>query len=269
VSWKMRPATMLNLALARADLAIVRRSRLDRATHAGALAHLRASGFSPSTVIDVGAATGSWTRAWAAAFPRARYFLIEPLDEFADALDSVASQIRDAHVVRATAGRAPGEVVLNVHSDLVGSSTLRESEGRTTDGIPRRVPTVAIDDLFIDSPASSPVAIKVDVQGAELAVLEGARTTLEQAEIVILEVSLLPFFVGGPVFQEVVTFMADRGFSVYDVIGAIHRPIDGALAQVDLVFVPTTSTLRLDTRFATPDQRIIQDARFRRRRPQS
>ena len=47
--------------------------------------------------------------------------------------------------------------------------------------------------------------IKVDVQGAELDVLRGAIETLNETELVILEVSMFEFMVNLPQFYDVVS----------------------------------------------------------------
>jgi hypothetical protein len=48
--------------------------------------------------------------------------------------------------------------------------------------------------------------------------------------------------------------MADRGFVIYDVFGGHLRPLDGALAQLDVAFARIDGVLRGDRRYATPDQ---------------
>ena len=45
----------------------------------GALDHVAATGWKPETVIDIGAAYGSFTRECERRFPNAHYLLIEPL----------------------------------------------------------------------------------------------------------------------------------------------------------------------------------------------
>jgi hypothetical protein len=48
-----------------------------------------------------------------------------------------------------------------------------------------------------------------------------------------------------------VRFMGEHGFVVADIIGLKRRPLDGATAQLDLLFVPETAPLRADRRWAS------------------
>jgi methyltransferase FkbM-like protein len=146
-------------------------------------------------------------------------------------------------------------MTINVHPDLVGSSLLYEADGAGVDGISREVPLKAIDDLCTEVKFGGPYLLKVDVQGAELLVLDGARRTLQDTELVILEVSLLHLYRDGPQLHDVVGYMRERGFLVYDIVGGHNRPLDGALAQVDLVFVRENGRFRLEQGYATEQQR--------------
>jgi methyltransferase, FkbM family len=255
---------VVNAVLEHAGLRLSRVPKIDRLTHPGFLAQLRALGLRPGTVFDVGAAYGEWSRACSAEFPDARFILVEPLEEFAAALEKVAAQLSRSSVIKLAGAASGGTAELHVHRDLVGSSLLREAEGGATDGAPRVVGTTTIDELAIQAEAEGPFWIKLDVQGAELDVLSGARRTLETTDMVLMEVSLLPFFFGGPVLHDVVAYMRDAGFVVYDILGPTYRPLDEALGQVDIAFVPVDSEVRSDHRYASPEQRREQDERFRR-----
>lgn len=164
-------------------------------------------------------------------------------------------------MILAAAGDETGTTTINVHGDLVGSSLLDEYEAGVN-GTPRIVPMITVDSLGV----SEPCLLKVDVQGAEHRVLDGATATLEHAEMVVLESSLFNFFDGGLLLHELIAYMAERRFLMYD-IGEMHRrPLDGALSQVDLVFVPERSQVRAHNVYATPAQRAAQNARFAARR---
>jgi len=226
---------------------------VERASLRGALRQLVKLGAKPKTVIDVGVAFE--TRELYEEFPGAEFLLIEPLAEFEPFLKKICANYQ-AQYVLAAAGEAAGNVTLNVHTDqLYCSSLFRETEGEKVDGVPREVPMVTIDEVCAERGLDGPYVMKIDVQGAELRVLKGAARTLRQCEVVILEVTLFGTMIGGPQFADVVSYMQERGFVVYDMWGMLYRPLDGALAQIDMAFVPSNSALRTEQAFATPEQR--------------
>lgn len=256
----MSVGTTINRFLAPLGLTLQRRPGPARATVERALGRLPELGLDPRTVIDVGAAYGDWSELAARVFPRARMLLVEPLSEFAPFLEEQQRRQPGTTVVAAAAGRTSGTASLHVHADLVGSS-LREEAGLTeTDRVVR---VVTIDELVAEHDAEGPFVLKLDVQGAELDVLVGAASTLAQTELVQLETLLFAFYEGAPQLGDVVTFMRDFGFVVYDIVDLGYRPLDGALAQVDLLFVPEASALRSQAEFATLDQRRSSDDALR------
>lgn len=216
------------------------------------LAQISSSGFIPGTVIDVGVANG--TNDLYRAFPDSKHLLIEPLEEFTPYLDEICRAYRAEYVI-AAADSGSGTTTINVHPDLCGSSLLKEEEGESVDGVEREVPTITIDEVIADKSLSSPYVIKIDAQGGEIKVLDGATATLENTEVVILEVSLFGFFIGGPQFIDIVNYMKNKGFVVYDIFDGRNRPIDNALAQVDIAFVKEKGMFRQTKAFCTPSQR--------------
>lgn len=87
------------------------------------------------------------------------------------------------------------------------------------------------------------------MQGFELEVLRGGMSTLAQAELLVLETSLLPYNEGGPTFAEVIEFMNDAGFVAFDFCGQFRRQTDLALCQTDVAFVRRDSELRRPKKF--------------------
>jgi FkbM family methyltransferase len=240
-----------------------------RASLAGALRQLRALEFTPQTVIDVGVA--SETPELYEAFPEVNFLLIETLAEFEPFLKNICRRHK-AQYVLAAAGEACGRAILNVHvNQLDCSSLLKEAEGASVDGVPREVPVVTIDQVCSEKGLKGPYLIKIDVQGAELKVLEGATRILEETEAVILEVTLFGTMIGGPQLADVVAYMKDRRFVVYDAWGFLYRPYDGALAQLDMAFVRQDGLFRNSHVYATPEQRKRTEADYlaRMRQPSS
>jgi FkbM family methyltransferase len=226
--------------------------QIPRASMRGALHQLSTLGFRPRTVIDVGVATK--TEELYQAFKDANILLIEPLAEFEPFLRDICLSY-NAQYVLAAAGENRGSAIINVHPDKFGSSFLKEVEGPSVDGVPREVPVVTIDDLCADRDLVGPYLMKVDVQGAELQVLAGATHTLQQTEVVILEVTLFGTMIGGPQLSDTVARMKQYGLVVYDVFGCHYRPLDNALCQLDMVFVQEQGSFRQTHVYATPEQR--------------
>src|SRR5207248_1490760 len=111
-----------------------------------------------------------------------------------------------------------------------------------------RVPMRRFDELF--KSFERPALCKIDVQGAELLVLEGMTGRLAELDAVIVETSTIATVKGGAELAGVVRFMGEHGFVVADIIGLKRRPLDGATAQLDLLFVPENAPFRSDRRWA-------------------
>ncbi|MCI0428871.1 MAG: FkbM family methyltransferase [Nitrospiraceae bacterium] len=237
---------------------------LSRSGVEGLLRQAQSMGFMPATVVDVGAAYGSFTSQCFPVFPKARFLLLEPLTEYQPSLKELTKAMPTAQCIVAAASAHQGEIVLNVHPDLVGSSLFREVEQDTTvNGIPRTVRAITIDGLLKETVAKGPFLLKVDVQGAELEVLRGAERMLADTEYILLEVSLFRFFQDGPDFNDVILYMKSRGFVAYDISGLQYRPLDNALSQVDVAFVKEEGLFRQWHFYATSEQREAQNRRVR------
>ncbi len=125
------------------------------------------------------------------------------------------------------------------------------------------VETVTLDKLLADKQLSKASYLKVDVEGAELAVFIGGEKLLQSTLAVKVEVSFLEQRVKQPLVWNVVDWMQARGFECIDVID-VHRwrrrsvpahpyrskfimPYSkGRLSQCDLMFFKTPSVLKDD-----------------------
>jgi FkbM family methyltransferase len=211
-----------------------RSNRGVRRTLPGVLAHYKALGLEPSTVIDVGVGPG--TPDIYAAFPDARLVLVEPLEEWHAHLESLRSSY-DIALVAAAAGPSHGEIELAVHRVPTLSSMLGGRPDDAADPQRRTVPMVRLDDVRHELDLSGPFLLKVDVEGGELEVLKGSPQLLGDTELVLLEVSFFQLVGGAPQFHDVVAWMHEHGFVISDLYNGHNRPLDGALAQMDAAFV--------------------------------
>lgn len=212
------------------------------------LEKLKRCGFNPKWILDVGANTAEWSRIAKAIFPAAHCFLIEPQIEMQPALEKFCRDFPGSKWILAGAGAELGELPLTVWEDLAGSSFLPAIGSESGASNPRRtVKITTIDQLITDQKLPLPQLVKLDIQGFELEALKGATQLFDRVETFILEVSLFPFLPGQPIFDQVISFMRNRGYVVYDFPGFSRRPLDGALGQCDVCFVREHSFLRANT----------------------
>ncbi len=204
-------------------------------------------GLTCNQMLDVGANAGSWSKLAARVFPEAKVHMIEPQAEMQPALERLAKHSEKFTYSLAAAGAESGELVLTIWDDLNGSSMLPKADpAKEATGSQRKVPVITVDELIAQGKIDVPNLIKLDVQGFELEVLRGATHTFGYTELYILEVSLFPFDDSAnlPQFYEVIDFMHQRGYVVYDFVGFLRRPLDGALGQCDVCFTKADGVLR-------------------------
>ena len=199
------------------------------------LDHLVKKGFQPKVIFDVGAAKGYWSELATHFFPNSEFYLVDPLKPNEPRLQELCAQYPNIHYFINAAGDQEGELVINVTPDLDGSSLLSFNRERQPED--HVVNVITLDSLLERGLAQPPQLVKMDVQGYELKALNGGQRLFETAEVFILEISLFEFMPGTPLFHEVVAYMAQRGYRVFDLAGFLRRPFDDDLGQVDLVFV--------------------------------
>lgn len=209
----------------------------NRGSMRGGLMHIKQLGFEPGTVIDVGAALGTFPLY--EVFPESRHILIEPIVENEPYLAQICRKLGNAEYIIAAATRQLGTVQLNVHPDLVHSSVSHDQATLDKNLSTRTVPAITLDWICKDRKLAAPYLVKVDVDGNEVDVLAGAIQILQETEYVIVEVS--PF----TQMDEVMNFMKSRGFVIYDILNIGWRPLDNALWQCDMAFVKESGPFRV------------------------
>ena len=209
------------------------------------LENLKRCGFYPANVIDVGAFVGEFTERTRAIWPNAKYLMIEPQPNKQERLRALCND--HVSLERALLGSAPAEAV-PFHMDDFGNSSVLESVQNKC-AVTQPMPMKTLDDVVSGRNMTGPILIKEDVQGYELEVLRGANETLRKTEVILLEVSTLPYNIGAPLFSDVVAFMADRKFLVYDVCQFHRRDCDLVIYQMDVLFVREDSALRAEKPF--------------------
>lgn len=213
--------------------------------------HLDKLNYRFKTVIDVGVGNGSETLYQGTS--GARYYLVEAVPDTQGRVKAIAERL-GAMFYNVAAGKQSGQIEFYHHADVTGSSLLKQLESdERINGALISVPMERLD-VLLPPDIAVPCLLKVDTQGAEIDVLEGARNLLHRVDMIILEVSFHQFRVGAPEMADVVGYMKSIGYVPYEVLEGHYRSLDNALAQVDIAFVKHDSVLRKDGVFFSEEQ---------------
>jgi len=207
-------------------------------------------GRSPHLIFDLGAHLGETAVLYAEKFPQAAIHSFEPSPKTFLALQAALKAYPNVRPVNIALGDAMGTRTLHMNQSS-GTDSLLSSAGQCSDAamaeltktvveVPVTMQTLdeycrANDVQFID-------LLKMDVQGFELHVLQGARRLLAEHAIALIytEVSFESFYEGQPFFHEVYTRLIDQGFQLVDLYGH-SRSLSQALRWCDALFVHPTA----------------------------
>ena len=130
-------------------------------------------GYRPGSIIDVGAYEGNWTRLARSVFPSLDILMVEAQPAKLPLLDRVCAELPGVRVVSAPLSSKSGEKISFFEMET-GSSLLPEQSNIPR--VERILTTKTLDEVA--ELVAGPIFLKIDVQGAELLVLEGGATTL-------------------------------------------------------------------------------------------
>ncbi len=203
------------------------------------IATLNEYGLNPVTVFDIGVAEGTpWLYK---GFPDAKFHLVDPTRESLPHMKRWQATINaEAHSF--ALGSEDGRLSIQLRDTIKHASLMIDVTAPLIQES-YQVPVCRFDKYFSDY--AYPAFCKIDVEGAEMLVLEGMGSRISGFTAIVIETSLNSLYQDGPEFAEIIKFMHQNGMSFYDFIGLSRRPRDQALHQVDAVFVPHGSPLRV------------------------
>jgi hypothetical protein len=103
-----------------------------------------------------------------------------------------------------------------------------------------KVKVMTLDNALRDRAIEESILVKIDVQGYEMQVIEGARSVLGKAKVVILEMSFAKLYADQPFFHDVYQRMYGLGYRFNGSLAQMEHPQTGAVMQTDAIFVNAT-----------------------------
>ena len=196
-------------------------------------------------VLDVGGNTGQYARNLRRAGYTGRIVSFEPASATHAELHAAAEGDRDWTVAPAMAlGDHDGEITLHLYnrsdmSSLHGLSDAAKKIFPKLDPIGTETVTLRRLDRVLDDfvrPGETPF-LKLDTQGAERAILDGAVGVLPRFPAIQAEMSLVALYDGGGPFEDVFDFLRAHGYRMEMTAPVTFSQTLGRQVEIDAVFL--------------------------------
>lgn len=220
------------------------------------------------TLVDAGAHRGEFSRRLAEAFPNSTVHAFEPNAAVAGSIvGSTSNRIR---VWNAAVGERSERVRFRVNRDDETSSVLlpNANAARFHEGAHRLLREVDVaverlDDWAIRERVGPVHAIKLDVQGSEVAAIRGADRLLRESVVAVYsEAQFIPEYEGASRFGEIDAELRARGFTLFQIVDVQSKGVLRETASCDALWLREDAAARL---LANPPRTLAADdhARFR------
>ena len=195
-------------------------------------------------VLDVGANIGQYGMLLRRLGYGGRIVSFEPLSSAYSQLKAASDKDSLWEVApRAAIGNEDGQISINISANSQSSSVLSILDSHVSAASnsayidSEKVKLTRLDTIALDylEDADS-VFLKIDVQGFEKQVLEGASNILPRVKGIQTEMSLIPLYQGQLLFRETIELLDNLGYELYSAIPGLADPKTGRLLQMDGIF---------------------------------
>lgn len=196
---------------------------------------------SPKYIVDIGCGHGEWFSKCNNFFPESKYFLFD------------GNKLNEKHLSILQTKHSNLSYKICLLSDKIkelkffnmgyGSSVYEEKTNFSRNV--ELITSSTLEKEFLNQNFDTQNnIIKLDVQGSEIDILKGLNDKINFFEIIILETSVKEYNKNSPLFIDVINFMNEKNYSLYDIYDLKRLGFDKSiLVQFDSVFVRKDSVL--------------------------
>jgi len=203
-------------------------------------------------VFDVGAFDGSTAISYRRVFKEAAVHSFEPAPDAYAALVARFKEDNQVTPVNLALAEAPGTASFQLNQAGVTSSLLKKDQRSDkwvdhtlTDNKTTVEVTVDTLDNYCEREGIFQIdLLKIDAQGADLKVLQGAEQLLREGRVrsIFIETGIVPLYDGQGELHEIYGLMHGHGYCLFDLLAPAHAP-SGQLMWCDLLFAKGTGIL--------------------------
>lgn len=194
-------------------------------------------------LIDVGANIGSYGAELRRMGYSGMIISFEPLSKPFSELQRISKSDDKWRAFNVAIGANEGTMEINVAGN-VNSSSILDMNIEHTNAAPEshyvgkeNIKVETLDNFFKSTLKEyKRVYLKIDTQGYESFVLEGANTVLPYIDYIQLELSLKPLYKGQFLFDDLYRILVMKGYSMISIERGFSNPNTGELLQVDALF---------------------------------
>lgn len=200
--------------------------------------NIKEMGFSPKHIIDVGANHGTWTRETLKYFPEAYYTLIEPQEWLKPSLQDILETNSKVSFNAVGAGDKSGSFMFTIVNRDDSCSFRYTAEEAKAGGFKQvEIPIVTLNEMVAKNTALPfPDLVKIDAEGLDINVLEGASDLMGKTEVFLVEAALFCKEFDNSLLK-MVEYMDKKGYTLFEITD-LNRPFQPqVLWLVELAFI--------------------------------
>jgi FkbM family methyltransferase len=173
--------------------------------------YIKTLNIEPKIIYDIGACVMHWTRHAEKRWPNSKYFLFEA----ENGVEKVLSKSKHSYHLGLLTDKDNKQIKFyHDINNAPGNSYYKEVTGAFTEQHAEMKIGMTLDTIVKQKNYPLPDLIKLDVQGAELDILKGAKECIKNCSDIILEAQHKTYNEGAPNVDEVIKYMESLGFGL-------------------------------------------------------
>lgn len=202
-------------------------------------------------IFDIGACDGHTSKIFKNIFPKARIYAFEPYPDSFKLLENTAKEVQGVSAHPYALSDNNGTMDFFVNKSKATNSLL---PAKNTDSFIDEhviyekkisVETQTLDNFVEANNINNADILKLDVQGGELLVFEGAKNFLQQkkAKLIYAEIWFIEGYTGQPLYHDIASHLAKFGYLPFGIYN-MHFRKDGHFLWGDAIFYHRDNKLK-------------------------